>query len=181
MRISLTLDDELGHDLDAAAAGGNRSARVGLRLRTHVTFSPTVAESRGNGRLARLLHSHRGSAEPTRSDVGDNGVVTVREPQHHPIIIVLNATPNWHLPYRCSAGQAKRLTPSLGTIRLITDKVNGVTDSVPQQTPSMVELNLVQNECDLRPVRRLQHLSPSVEDAYAERETLDQRQSARSE
>jgi len=111
VRISLTLDDELGHDLDAAAAGGNRSARVGLRLRTHVTFSPTVAESRGNGRLARLLHSHRGSAEPTRSDVGDNGVVTVREPQHHPII-VLNATPNWHLPYRCSAGQAKRLTPS---------------------------------------------------------------------
>lgn len=36
MSISITLDDELGDDLNAAAAGGNRSALVAEALREYL-------------------------------------------------------------------------------------------------------------------------------------------------
>ncbi len=34
--ISITLDDELGHDLDAVVAGGNRSAMVAEAIRDYL-------------------------------------------------------------------------------------------------------------------------------------------------
>ena len=36
MSISITLDDELGHDLNIAAAGGNRSALVAEAIREYL-------------------------------------------------------------------------------------------------------------------------------------------------
>ena len=101
-----------------------------------------------------------------RSDVDDVGVITIWEPEDHPVVVA--RVPQRNLPHQSTIPAPPNMLASLARLWLVADQIDRVADSVPEANAGWILFNLVQLRDDLWRVPWLQtHAEsiPSDEDA----------------